>query len=441
MAHPILDAKNAAIELVSNLSYSVGADAGLRIKPGTWEAATHVAAAVLPIDGSRQSPGNLPLDFLAPSVWHAACFLMATYLLPRITRTPFSDDPEIFESFFGNASVYRGQARGWNIVPTAWRSVASVSELRHREILLELLESYMGPDDAIEFDLFGRVRSQAEADALAQHYGMPTNLVDFTFNPMVALSFACAETSTGSPGDLDSRLSNCGVVYFISFVKLCMAGTPKLAFPPVQAERLFKQAGFFVDYGARPTEIPAVLDYEQSWMWLQQNCARIFFPRNYPRAIELDDFEQLLPDLLTPEAFFQEVIAKIRELPPTEMSLSTVATVRKLRRTLQTRPAWRVKDLDQSFIYTDDELVRVARYLEYYIRVATLLEMNRHPHLDPVILGKLGEFDASGLKALKQIASLPYGFSAEALKWIVAKIPESLRALNNYMAVLEASKD
>jgi hypothetical protein len=161
---------------------------------------------------------------------HAACLLLVSYILGRTIRTPFSGDHDLFESFFGNRPVYRGQVRGWNILPSGWRSADPTSDGRRREILYELLASYMGTEDAIEFELFGRVRSRNEADGLG------------------------------------------------------MSGTPALTFPPVQAERLFRQAGFFVNYGPRQGEIRPVLDYEEPWRWLQQNCARVFFPRAYPQA-------------------------------------------------------------------------------------------------------------------------------------------------------------
>jgi hypothetical protein len=69
MVDSLPEAKRAAIDLSSSLSFSVGERAGLRATPGALKAAIGVAQAVAPIKDSRKSPGDLPLDFFAPSPW------------------------------------------------------------------------------------------------------------------------------------------------------------------------------------------------------------------------------------------------------------------------------------------------------------------------------------------------------------------------------------
>jgi FRG domain len=212
--------------------------------------------------------------------------MLVSYMVGRANRLPFTGDHQLFESFFGKRAVYRGQARGWNIRPSGWRSTDPISDGRRGEVLYECLASYMGPEDAIEFELFGRVRSQKEADALGQHYDLPTNLVDFTFDPRVALYFACTDTASGPPPtELDSALADCGVVYFLSFVNLCLLGSPTVTFPPVHAERLYRQAGFFVNDGSRPSEIASVLNYQEPWMGCNRTAVGSFFRGDTLKAI------------------------------------------------------------------------------------------------------------------------------------------------------------
>src|SRR5262249_16833030 len=268
---------------------------------------------VRPIPNTRRSPSGLPLDFSATSAWHAACYLLVSYVFARVNKQAFSSDEHLFDTFFGNCPVYRGQPRPWNIIPTAWRTTDSAMELRRRGFR-DLIASFMGPEDAIEFELFGRVRTDREGDAIAQHYGLLTNLVDFTFDPRIALHFACSETAAPRPESVDSSVADCGVVYFISFLNLCTVGNPTLTFRPVQAQRIFRQSGFFVDYGARPAKLPAVLDFKERWMWLQQNCGRIFFPRRYPEALEAHDIHSLSEGVLVPDPFLVESVERIERL-------------------------------------------------------------------------------------------------------------------------------
>jgi hypothetical protein len=427
------DVRQVALNLWTTLSHSVGKPMGMSFSPGTLSAAADVAQSVTPVQGTRLSPGGVPLDHFAPSVWHAACFLLVSYILPRLNRAPFSSDNALFETFFGNAPVYRGQARAWNILPSGWRSRQPAQDQHRRLVFRELLASYMGADDAIEFELFGRVQSAAEADAVAQHYGMGTDFVDVTFDPRVALYFACCQSAgSGAPGP-DSVPESCAVVYFISFLKLCLSGRPALTFPPVQAQRLFRQAGFFVNYGARPPEIEAVMDYDEPWTWVQQNSARLFFPRSYPNTPELAQMPPAVLDSFSPEPFFDDAISRINRLTSKQLAASPRALAESLRSEIKTRPPWRVKEFDRAFIYTEDEFVTIFQYVEHYVRVAALLEMGRQPCLDPVVIGKFGELDSSGLKALKQVSLIPYG-SGHAVQWIVDRIHESLNALNDYLS-------
>ena len=427
------DVRKAALDLWMSLDFSVGKPSGIKAVPGTLGAAIEATQAISPVRDSRESPGGLPLDFFAPSVWHAACFLLASYMGARVTRAPFAADRELFETFYGNRPVYRGQARGWNIVPTGWRFTDQTVVQHQRAVFKELIASYMGPDDAVEFELFGKVVSDQEGDALAQHYGIPTGLVDFTFDPRVAIYFACTDSVGPSPSGLSPALADCAVIYFISFVILSLTGKPTLTFPPAQAERLFRQAGFFVNYGPPPKEIPAVLNYEDPWMWVQQNCGRVFFPRAYPEMEELRELPSPTRHILAPEPFFEEAATRIKALTAEELALRPEAVAASLRSTIKSRPPWRVKALDRSFIYTDEEFVKIVGYIEYYVRVAALLEMNRQPCLDPVVIGKLVEFDAAGLMALKQVSMLPFG-GGEELNWICDRIRDSADALSKYIS-------
>ena len=270
-------ARETAIGLWKSLDLFLRHGSRLGLIENIFRDAVELCQTISPIAGSRISPTGLSMDLFAPSVWHATCYFLIQYFASRVTELPFSSDVNMFDTFYGNRPVFRGQTHGWNIIPSGWRGVNQDFAEFQRTVFTEVVASYMTPDDALEFDLFGRVTSNKEGVGLAQHFGIPTNLVDFTFDPRIALYFASSRSDAPPFHALEHDVTECAVVYFTSFVKLCATGSPALCFPPAQSERLYRQAGFVVDFGPCPEQIPELLDFEANWMWVQQNCGRLFF--------------------------------------------------------------------------------------------------------------------------------------------------------------------
>jgi hypothetical protein len=194
-----------------------------------------------------------PRDFEAPSAWHAAAWLLeVTTLAAHFASSDASTGLVAPIDVRYGTPMFRGQNRPTrDLVPSIYRAKARQSEnVRAVALLMTALGKIMSYGEASAWN------TQYANLAAMQHYGVPTQLLDFSLDPRIAVYFACK----------DARQGRKAVVYFTQFTQITSTGAA-VVLPPPWVERLYRQKGLF-----------ALLNDERTIRALRPACLTMTFP-------------------------------------------------------------------------------------------------------------------------------------------------------------------
>ena len=183
-----------------------------------------------------------------PSPWHAAVYLSVIQHHLAVS---------------GHRALFRGQSNSeWEISPSINRSgIDREIEEQRGKLFCDIL-SELSLNTLTSFHPYTNSRLDLRVSpysywAAAQHYGVRTNLIDFTTDAAIAVFFACSTTPT-SDGQTAS-------VYVLPLEHALEKGC-EVILPPPFAERLYTQRGVFIrsdqaiqqdDFGITEIRFPA----------------------------------------------------------------------------------------------------------------------------------------------------------------------------------------
>ncbi|MGO9485423.1 MAG: FRG domain-containing protein [Rhodomicrobium sp.] len=240
------------------------------------------------IDASVKKVGHN--TFVAPSAWHAVlyCQMLQHHIAAK-----------------GSRLLFRGHRNSeWKLTPTIYRGdVNSEQEKRRLALFGHLLSALsfntsMLLNPIIHGGVYLRIAPSSYA-AAAQHYGIKTNLLDFTTDPAVAVKFATS--ASGSKTETAS--------IFMLFLEAAKDAGLRIILPPPFAKRLYVQRGVFV-------EVDGTLDKERL------RIIELQFPHSADRGHEnykMADFQVLRDngqpvDIMPPEEELSSIVTLVDEI-------------------------------------------------------------------------------------------------------------------------------
>lgn len=203
------------------------------------------------------------------------------------TIKSFTEAHELVERYRrDNRWIFRGHSNGkWKLTPKAGRSPYKEKDD----------ETYFTQWKRRAIDVVGEhnPRSEWEWLALAQHYGLPTRLLDWSFNPLVAIYFAIKAKELNNPRVFAARFKRHVLPEKVDPFK----AKRLLAYRPnVISSRIARQSGIFSIH-PKPEEDMGALDLDylelEYFDVSEESVSELIFQLNHYGINDLNIFPDL----------------------------------------------------------------------------------------------------------------------------------------------------
>lgn len=211
---------------------------------------------------------------------------------------------QYIESLPSDFNLSRGQQKRYPLFPSGLRHDMNGKKLYSRQQLKSFLEDFK--IEAFHYITNANsVDNDMEWSIYAQHFGLPTQLLDFSYSHLVSLMFAIEDAFQYKENDSDERdlQENHSIVYFLS--------PSKLNHQTIGEERILNISFKGNESYLNGADICAICSKKNNERIIAQNGAFVYFPYGASSLESLESAEKFLRSVLVPHCEGRKILASL----------------------------------------------------------------------------------------------------------------------------------